>query len=189
MRLFTFQDKYVLDLLEYKEKNGLRPIYECTDIFFQHREQDLYNKFINKMKIALKIPYDRVVIPIWCWVVPKDQELTDEYIDELYTRYVPKCNNMVGIELNVPKEFVFLSNFQVWQDLLFRVTFKQEITDSMIDKLFEKQKGAILQAAIPILDKQFIINTKIYNDHTKKDYSETDAEVAELQSRGEFLDG
>ena len=188
MRLVTFQDKYVTDYLEQAEVEGYPTIYECKEINFLQKEENLYNKVINKMKEQLKISMERQVIPVWCWVVPKDQELNDEYIDILYNRYTPKCDTLTVLELDVPKEFIFITNFDLWYDLKFKIRFNEQVTDKDIEGLFIKQKGATIQACIPFIDKQFIKSCKIIDDPMRNDYSQTEDEVAQLQSKGQFLD-
>ena len=112
-----------------------------------------------------------------------------ELLDELYNRAVPKCDRLIALELEVPKEFVFITNFDVWYDLKFKCRFNEEITQEDIDKLYEKKKGARTQACIPFIDKKFIINSKDYEDYLHKDYTQTDEEIKSLQARGEFLKG
>lgn len=187
MRLVTFQDKYVLDYLELAEAEGYPTVYECKEINFLQKEEYLYNKVIDKMKEQLNIPQDRQVIPVWCWVVPKDQHLTDDYIDTLYNRYTPKCDRLTVLELDVPKEFIFITNFDLWYELKFRVRFKETVTDEDIEGLFKKQKGATIQACIPFIDKKFIKSQKIIDDPMARDYSQTEDEVARLQAKGEYL--
>lgn len=182
MRLITFQDKYVLNSLENKN------IYECNKIFFESKYNDLYNKFTNRMKESLGIDMNRRVIPIWCWVIQKDLELNIDIINELYDREIPKCNNLVMLELDVPKEFLFISNYDLWSDYLFRIVFenKLEFSYEEIDKLFEKVKGAKLQASIPFITKEFIKSSKIFNNYIDRDYTQTDEWIArEKKKRGE----
>lgn len=188
MRLLTFQDKFVLDTIEYKKELGKFPIYECEKVNFTHKEEKLYNKFIHRMKEKLDIPMERIVLPIWAWVVPKNQEIDDEYLTELYDRMIPKCDHLVAIELDVPKELVFISNFNEWYELKFKCIFNKDDAEEIdIDSLFKKQKGAVLQAALPFIDEAFIVNYKDYNSYVDKDYSKTDSEIKELKKKG-YLD-
>lgn len=189
MRLITFQDKIVIDTIEEKEKQGLTPLYFCNKIFFIEKEERIYNEVIRSMKSKLGIHDNQMAIPIWCWTIPKNVEITDELLDELYNRAVPKCDRLIALELEVPKEFVFITNFDVWYDLKFKCRFNEEITQEDIDKLYEKKKGARTQACIPFIDKKFIINSKDYEDYLHKDYTQTDEEIKSLQARGEFLKG
>lgn len=190
-RLVTFQDKYILDLFEIQKRSNKKQIYIQENNYFRNIECNLLQKFITEMKTKLGIPEDRFMLPIWCWVVPKSQELTDEYILELYSRSVPKCGRIVLLELEVPKNFVLLSNYSVWEDLLFscNITRNPDVKDEEFNKLFEKRKGSILQASLPFLSKDFIIKVKDYNNYLDRDYSNTDNEIKELQSKGLFLEG
>ena len=189
MRLVTFQDKYVLDVINHKEELGNLPIYFATKPLYNPKEDKIYKLFISKMREALSLSPEQMKLPIWCWTLPKDTELTDEYLNTLYIRSVPKCNRLSAIELQIPKEFVFISNFELWEELRFKSLFKQPIEDNEIDKLFEKRKGAITQASIPFLSKDFIVSIKDYEDYINRDYSQTNEEIAQLQKRGEFLKG
>lgn len=180
MRLITIQDKYVLEELYKKNK----PIYECQVVAFKKREELLYNKMKIKMIKDLGIQSGRNFVPIWCWVVPKSQEITGDYIDELYDRMAPKCDRIVYFELDVPKELIVISNFERWSDLLFNTAFGKEVTDEDFNKLFEKQKGAILQACIPFIARDHILSYKDYNDFGKRDYSVTESMISDAISKG-----
>lgn len=179
MRLVTFQDMYVIDRINYKRAKGEKPIYVNNQIRFTNKEEGLYNLFVNRMKKELQIPQEKRVIPVWAWVVPKSKELTKEFLDELYCRMIPKCSNMVTMELDVPKQFLFISNFTKWFDLLFKCKFEKDfnITDKDLDTLFVKEQGAILQAAMPFIADDFITNVYYENKYKDADYSKTEREV------------
>lgn len=190
MRLLTFQDKLVAESLISLKEQGKKAIYQQDKIFYQKREEVLYKKFIEMMKEQLNIDRDRKVIPIWCWVIPKKQELTEDYIDSLISRFTPKCDRLTYLELEVPDTIVFVTNFDVWYDLLFKCTFYNvEPSDEDIKNLIKKVKGATLQASIPFIYAEFIKSYKDYNDFGSRDYSLTDMEVKKLQSKGKFLEG
>lgn len=187
MRVITFQDKYVLDFLKVNESDN--PIYECKQIFFQKKQEKLFNLIANKLKDSCGIESERQVIPIWGWVVKKDLKITDDLLNELYNRAIPKCNRMVVLELEIPKEFVLLSNFEIWNDeLLFNTVFYDdyEITIEEFNKLFEKQKGAVLQACFPFIAYDFVKSIRDYNDWVNRDYSQTDEWVRNAQAKGEY---
>lgn len=190
MRLLTFQDKLVAEKLHLLKEEGKKPIYQQNKIFYQKREEVLYRKFIDMMKEHLQIDPNRSVIPIWCWVIPKKQELTDEYINSLISRFTPKCDRLTYIELEVPDNLVFVTNFDVWYDILFQCTFyRREPTDEEMQNLLKKVKGATLQACIPFIFAEFIKSYKDYNNFNARDYSLTDQEIKSLQSKGKFLEG
>ena len=187
MRVITFQDKYVLDFLKVNEKDN--PIYECNKVFFQKRQEKLFNMIANKLKETCGIEAERHVIPIWGWVVKKDLKITDDLLNELYNRAIPKCDRMVVLELEVPKEFVLLSNFEIWNDeLLFNTIFYDDydITEEEFNKLFEKQKGAILQVCFPFIAYAFVKSIRDYNDWVNRDYSQTDEWGKNAQAKGEY---
>lgn len=192
MRLLTFQDKYVLEELVLKQN---KPMYECKVVAFKNREEALYNKVRDRMIEVLDIPKDRYFVPIWCWVIPKNQEITPEYLDEIYDRHVPSCDRIVSFELDVPKELLMISNYEHWQDLLFKTAFGQTVSDDDFDLLFARKPGAILQVCIPFIHKNHITTYKDYNDFNGRDYSNTDAlmhkEIADglvdLDPTGQFI--
>lgn len=183
MRLVTFQDRFILEKINWEEKKGKIPLFLCNKVNFLDREVPMVIKFIDKMKEALKINKERDMIPIWCWVVPKNQELTDEYLLELYSRYIPNCKNIYMYELEVPNEHVFITNFEVWEDILFKLKFRMEVSDELFNRLFQKQKGAIIQASIPFIHKDYIKNMQEIN-RIENNYEKTEREVSELISQG-----
>ena len=191
MRLLTFQDKFVLDRIEVLERDNKKPIYVCNENRIRNEYENLYNKYIARMKSSLGIDSSRRVIPIWCWVIPKKLELTKEVLNDLINRETIKCNRLVALELEVPNEFCFISNFTVWNDLKFKCIFENnDIKDEELDELFIKQKGAILQVTLPFISKDFIKKVLMdENNYIERDYSKTDTEIKELHAKGEFLEG
>ena len=143
----------------------------------------------SEMRKRLNIPDDKMISPVWCWGVRKTEELTDEFLNELYNRFTPKCDRMVCIELDVPKDYIFITNFEVWYDLLFKCKFNQQINTEDFNKLFEKQKNVITQICIPFIHNDFIVSVKDYEDYLNHDYSQTDSEIELLHKRGEFING
>ncbi len=192
MRLLTFQDKIVIDTIEQKEEDGNLGIFESDKKNWNNKEDELYDLYIKRMKDSLDIPEDRDVVPIWAWVVPKSQEIDDEYLLELYERMIPKANSLVAIEMEVPKEFIFVSNFDEWYNLKFECAFNKEfdIEDSDLDILFKKQKNAILQTSLPFITRDFITDYIDYNNYVDRDYSKTEDEVKmqinDLKNKNEF---
>lgn len=192
MRIVSFQDKVILEELVLDK---IKPLFECNIVVFKKREEELHNRIKNKMIGTMDIPKDRMFVPMWGWVIPKNQELTTEYLDSLYDRHAPSCDRIVAFELEVPKELLLISNFKEWQELLFKCTFNQEITDLDFDKLFEKQNGAILQVCMPFIHKAHILSYKDYNDFKSKDYSNTEGIMqkeindgtVELDPTGQFI--
>lgn len=180
MRLLTLQDKIVIEQL-YEDNMDL---YECQHIEFKKREELLYNKMKIKMIKDLGIPGTRTFVPIWCWVVPKDKEINTEYIDELYNRMAPNCDRIVAIELEIPKEFIIISNFDHWKELLFNVTFGIDVSEADFQKLFEKQKGATLQATIPFISKDHIVKYIDFNDFKSKPYEATESMINDMVKKG-----
>lgn len=184
IRLITFQDVIVTTTLESYSA------YESQKEYIGFTEKMLFDKFKARMKAALKIDPNRNIYPIWCWIPKKDEKFED---DETIRNYMelstPKGDNIEVLELSVPKEFVFVSNFDLWNEYRFKVRFETGgvITDAQINKLFEKQKGARLQAAIPIITKDHIIKRKLLYDPMKFDYSETEATILNRQQSGEII--
>ena len=180
MRILTFQDKIVINAIRDKEIDKLMPVYECKNIFFSKREEDLFNMMITYMRNKLNIPKDRIFMPIWGWVVPKDIVIDKEYIDTLFNRYIPKCHDLLAMELEVPNDLVVISNYSVWESLLFKLLFEEKpINIDDFEKLFVKQKGAILQASIPFIHRNHIVNMTTFENYTN-DFSQTDKEIKEL---------
>lgn len=178
MRLVTFQDQYVIDKIKFEEEEGRVPVYINNHFYFTKKEEPLILKFKDKMKDAIKIK--KLATPIFCWVIKKDQELTDEFIDELYVRYIPKCRNIVVIELDVPDEGVFVSNYDVWSKIIFNLQINKTMSDEEFNLLFKRQKGATLQACIPFIHKRFIKSYKIIDNVFDRDYSDTESEVQRM---------
>lgn len=187
MRLVTFQDKYVLDKIKFEEENGRVPVFINNKFYFNKKQEPFILKFKERMKKELKLP--RLATPIFCWVIKKNDELTDELIDELYLRYIPKCRVITLIELDVPNDGVFISNYDIWTKIMFNLQINKDVVKDF-DKLFEKQKGATLQAAIPFIHKKFIKSYKILDNVLERDYSKTEEEIQSMIDNKEIqLDG
>lgn len=184
MRIVTFQEKTVLEELIL---NRTSKVFECTTQMFESRFEGLYNRMLETMKAKLALPENRQFVPIWGWVISKKTEINDAFLDELYNRHAIHSDRLVALELEVPKEFLVVSNFDVWNELLFKATFKQDITDEEYNELFVKKQGAILQVAMPFIAVDFVKSYKDYNDYTKRDYSNTDALVKKEMSKGDII--
>lgn len=180
MRLVTFQDKYVLDKLEFEQEEGRPPAFFNTKLYFQDREMNIVNKLINEMKTQLKIPMERRMIPIWCWVVPKNMELLKPDIEELYNRHIPSCKEMIFLDLIVPDDGIFITNYDIWYDILLDMKFSRHISEEGFQKLFEKKKGATLQACIPFIHKSFIKNVTYFDRYIDREYFKTEKELKDM---------
>lgn len=183
MRLITFQDKYVIDKIEYEEENGRLPIYINNNFYFNKKQEAFILKFKERMKKELKLP--KLATPIFCWVVKKNEEITDELINELYLRYIPKCGRLTMIELEVPNDGVFISNYEIWSRLMFNLQINKGLKDDDFEELFAKQKGAVIQAVIPFIHKRFITSYKIMDDILARDYSQTEQELQTMINNNE----
>lgn len=186
MRLVTFQDIFVIKKIIYEQQENNSPVFFNREINFQEREMYVFNKFVDKMKQKLQLPMDRPMLPIWCWVVRKNQELDNDFINELYDRSIPHCKQLTLYELEVPDDGVFISNFDVWKEISFNMKFSIPVDNNMFNRLFEKQKGATLQACIPFIHKQFITGIKYFNRAIDGNYKETEEEISKLIEQGEI---
>ena len=184
MRILTFQDKYVLETLIL---NKTKKIYEYNDTpQYDEKHIDLFKRIKDKMVDTLGLDTNRYFNPIWGWVISKNTELTDEYLEEIFNRHIVSCDRLVALELDVPKEFLLISNYSVWDDLLFKAKFNQQISDDDFNRLFKKEHGAILQVSMPFISVDFVKSYKDYNDFMSKDYSDTDRLVKEELSKGKL---
>lgn len=181
VRLITFQDLSILNTLKYH--NTFESSQDPSYI-----EEDLINKFTLKMKESLGIDKEREFYPLWAWVPKKDELFDDNTLEKFISLSTPKANNLCALELLVPKEFVFISNFDLWDSYRFKIRFESEgiITDEEIDKLFEKCKGARLQASLPFITKEWVSQSKKYYDPMKFDYSQTDNFIKEKIKSGQM---
>jgi hypothetical protein len=184
VRLITFQDKFVVDKIQFEKENCRPPIYINKINNFQDRERYLLNKFINVMKQTLGIPENKTILPIWCWVVKRNATILDDDYNELYDRSIPSCRNMVALDLEVPDDGVFISNFDVWREIFCNAKFERNISDKDFNQLFEKQKGATLQACIPLIHESFIKKVKKFT--VDRDYSQTEEEIQKLLKNNEI---
>ena len=92
--------------------------------------------------------------------VPQDI-IDDALIDKLYTITRPRCgSDGYWLDMNIDNNFIMVMNADVWNDILFNIYFN-DAYDHMqdLEKLFIKQKGATLMAAIPFINKDFIMGS------------------------------
>lgn len=186
MRLITFQDIFVIKKIQFEQAEKRPPVYFNREIIFQQREMTAVNKLIDMMKTSLNLPMDRQIVPIWCWVVPKSKEVDDDYLNELYDRFIPHCKRLTMYELEVPNDGVMVTNFDVWDEIFFNLKFGIDVSDELFNKLFEKQKGARLQACIPFIHKDFITKIKYFNRGKDGDYKDTENEIQKMIDNGEI---
>ena len=187
MRLLTFQDKFVISKVEYEEEEQRTPVYLNNQLYFQEREMELINKFINRMKDEINFPKDKKMIPIWCWVTVKSMVISKEVIERHYERFTPSAKNMILLDLEVPNDGCFVTNFDVWKEILFNIKFNKPVSDSLFEQLFEKRKGAILQACIPFIHKSFIKDVRYFYRSKDYDYSKTEEEIQEMIKNNELI--
>ena len=187
MRLITFQDRYVLSKIQYEKENNRSPIYTSNELRCQSREIDTYKKFIEVFRERIKFPKDKLLIPIWCWVIVKKTKINKEVIFRHYERFRPKAENIVLLDLEVPNDGVFITSFSAWLNILFNIKFNKKVTDEMFNELFEKKPGSIIQACIPFIHESFIKEVRYLNSYKERDYSRTEKEIQELIESGECI--
>ena len=187
MRLITFQDKYVLAKIEFEKENNRSPVFLNKRINFQEREMYIVNKFIERMKEKINYPKDKKLIPIWCWMIVKSTTINKEVIERHYERFTPSAKNMVLLDLEVPKDGCFVTNFGVWKEILFNLKFNRPVPDSLFEKLFQKQKGAIVQVCIPFIHESFIKDKRYFYRSIDYDYKQTEEEIQEMIKNGELI--
>ena len=186
MRLITFQDRYVLEKIKFEEENERPPMYLAKELYFEEKEMYIINKFINRMKESINFPKDKKLIPIWCWKTVKSDNIDDK-IKMYFERFRPKAKELVLLDLEVPNDGVFISNFNIWRNILCDLKFDRFVSDEKFEKLFEKQKGAILQGCIPFIYKDFVNGVRYLNRYIDKDYSRTDEEIRRMMDNNELV--
>lgn len=186
MRLITFQDRYVLEKIKFEEENERPPMYLAKELYFEEKEMYIINKFINRMKEVINFPKDKKLIPIWCWKTVKSDNIDDK-IKMYFERFRPKAKELVLLDLEVPNDGVFISNFNIWRNILCDLKFDRFVSDEKFEKLFEKQKGSILQGCIPFIYKDFVNGVRYLNRYIDKDYSRTDEEIRRMMDNNELV--
>ena len=109
MRLWTMQYRHVLDVLE---KDG---VYR-TDAALIDMPEFLvpYDWLCNKLNEKSPKP-DNVQYPIWAWFRFNSKEKKP---DLRHSCYGHRGDEMVCIELEIPDEYVLLSDFDLWHFVL-----------------------------------------------------------------------
>ena len=191
MRLMTFQDRTILSIINYNKESGNYAMYAPDKDYNDTNEKEiqLMKMLTEKIKSYMHIDQRRHLIPVWCWVMRRQDDIDDmDYINDMFIRHIPRAKKLMALELEVPKENVFLMNYLIWEQIYCDVKFDRDINKELFNKLFEKKKGATLQACIPFILEDYIVKKKIIRRDISENrlYPMTDSEIRNLINNGEI---
>lgn len=153
MRIITFQSKEILSIIN------------KTGEYIVDQNKLAYLRLLPNYKVMRDIMNDKIninsnSIPIWCYYRLEGEQPPLDLNCELYHHKGTSglSNDVVLLELEVPDNQVYLSNYYCWTDYLFFTNEEPNVLDSKLalDNLENYDMRDTIQATIFKITKDMI---------------------------------